>query len=173
MPEDIDIDAIIEEIDQEDEAREHAAEVEEAEAQADAEDGKPPKRTRVEERVDALERKYEQDALKNAISRFKDHADEVELEIFDAARKDDPLKSLADFEAAVEIAKRRAAALRETEEKLAKEAEERVSRAWGIGSGPLGKPSPPADHEKELMERISKGDTRALVESIVGDDLPF
>jgi hypothetical protein len=169
MANEYDIDDILDELDKEDE--EHAAEVEEAEEKADAEDGKPPKKSRVEERVDALERKYEQDALKNAVSRFKDHADEVELEIFEAARKDDPLKNLADFEAAVEIAKRRAAALRETEEKMAKEAEERVARAWGVG--PVGKPSAPADHDKELMERINKGDTRALVESIVGDDLPF
>ncbi|MDD3983517.1 MAG: hypothetical protein PHU54_06185 [Candidatus Omnitrophica bacterium] len=173
MSEDFDIDDAIAALDREDEEveDEHAEVIEEAEKKADKEEGRPPKKSRVEERVDALERKYEQDALKSAISRFKDQADAVELEIFDAARKDEPLKNLSDFEAAAEIARRRAASLRETEEKMAKEAEERVAKAWGVG--PVGRPQAPADHDKELMERIGKGDTRALVESIIGDDLPF
>jgi len=164
-----DIDAAIAELDAEDDQVAVAAA--EAEAKADAEDGKPPKKTRVEERVDALEKKYEQDALQSAINRFKEHADEVELEIFEAARKDEPLKTLSDFEGAAEIAKRRASALRETEEKLAKEAEERVAKAWG--AGPVGAKAAPADAEKELMERINAGDTSALVEAVVGTDLPF
>ena len=164
-----DIDDILEELDADD-AQVGAAAVE-AEEKADEQDSKPPKKTRVEERVDALEKKYEQDALQSAISRFKEHADEVELEIFEAARKDDPLKTLSDFEGAAEIAKRRAVALRETEERLAKDAEERVAKAWG--AGPVGPKAAPADADKELMERINAGDTTALVEAIVGTDLPF
>jgi len=166
-----DIDDVLAELDQEDADEQVAAAAAEAEQKADAEDAKPPKRTRVEERVDALEKKYEQDALQSAINRFKEHADEVELEIFEAARKDEPLKSLTDFEAAAEVAKRRASALRETEERLAKEAEERVAKAWG--SGPVGAKAAPADAEKEVMERISQGDTHALLESLLANDMPF
>jgi hypothetical protein len=164
---DYDIDDMLNELDADEQV---AAAATEAEEKADAEDAKPPKKSRVEERVDALERKYEQDALQTAINRFKEHADDVEMEIFEAARKDAPLKTIADFESAADIAKRRAASLHEVEEKLEKEAEEKVAKAWS--TGPLGKSSAP-DHDKEMMEAVESGDMRAAFASIVGDDTPF
>jgi hypothetical protein len=51
------------------------------------------------------------------------------------------------------------------------QAEEKAAKAWGVG--PLGKPGAPADFEKEVMERINQGDTRAAFASIVGEEYPF
>ena len=81
-----DIDDILEELEADEKDEQVVAATQDAEEKADVEDGKPKKKSRVEERVDALEKKYEQDALQSAIKGFKEHADEVELEIFDAAR---------------------------------------------------------------------------------------
>lgn len=169
MADEYDIDDILDELDKEDE--EHAPEIEEAEAKADAEDAKPPKRTKLEERVDSLEAKFQQDAIQRAVKQFTEHADEIEKQLFDAARKDDPIKSIEDFEKAAEVAKKRAAAVKERETELMQQAEERAAKAWGVG--PVGKAQAPADYEKELMERINQGDTKALAEACIGGDLPF
>ena len=48
---------------------------------------------------------------------------------------------------------------------MTREAEEKAAQAWG--TGPVGRKAAPADADKELMERISAGDTKALFESIV------
>ena len=156
-----DVDAALKELEEEDE---HEDEVQAAEASADAEDAKPPKRTRVEERVEALEKKYEQDALQTAIKGFKEHADPIEVELFDEARKDDPIKNLSDFEGRASVAKREAANVRKAKEKLMAEAEEQAAKAWG--TGPVGNKSAPVDADKELMERIAKGDMNALTAAL-------
>jgi hypothetical protein len=166
-----DTDFLLGELDAEDEEEaSHAAEVEEAEKKADDAEDSKPKKSRVEERVEALEKKYEQDVLQTAIKGFKEHADEDEIALFEAARKDDAIKNLSDFQERVSVAKREAANVREAKEKLMKEAEEQAAQAWG--TGPVGRTSAPADAEKELMERINAGDTRALAEALA-TDLPF
>ncbi len=164
MADDFDIDAALEELEEEEKGQ-HGDLIEEVEERADAEDGKAKKKTRLEERIDSLEAKFQQDALQRAIKQFTEKADDIERDLFDAARKDEPIKSIEDFEKAAEVAKQRAAAIREREAELMKQAEERAAKAWG--TGPVGSNAAPADAEKELMERISKGDMHAAFEAIV------
>jgi hypothetical protein len=164
-----DIDDMMEELDAE-EKPEIAEAIEAAEQKADKEDSKaPPKaRNKVEEKLE----KFEQNALREAIERFEDKSDDLEKELFSAARAE--VKTLDEFYETIEFVKSRAGKFREREEKLAEEAskraEEKAAKDWGVG--PVSSKTAPADADKELMERINKGDTKALFESIV-TDLPF
>ena len=170
MADEYDIDDILDELDQEDEAKEHEAEIVEAEAKAEREDKVARK---ISKSYEELDKKMDAIELQRVMDKFDDSSDDTEKLIMGTVRADlkDPARALE----AIKMVREKAAELRkkqeEREAELLQQAEERAAKAWGIG--PVGKPAAPADAEKELMERISKGDTRALVESIIGDDLPF
>ena len=171
MPEDEDIDAIIEELEQENEDNvedRHAEVIEEAEEKADRED---PVTHQLRKDVKELTDKFNQGQLQSILDRFDAEADEVEKTLFKNIRA--KIKSPERALEAIAEVRELAAPIREQQKELMSQAEEKAANVWGLGSGPLGKPSAPTDHEKELMERISRGDTRALVESVIGDDLPF
>jgi vacuolar-type H+-ATPase subunit I/STV1 len=159
---DYDIDDMLDELDAEEK---HEEVIETAEGKADKEDSKAPvkARNKVEEKLE----KFEQNALREAIERFEDKSDDLEKELFAAARAE--VKTLDEFYETVDFVKSRAGKFREREEKLAEEAakraEEKAAKSWGVG--PVGNQTAPSDADKEVMERIAAGDTDALFESLV------
>ena len=159
-------DPILDELDAEENADQHADVAEEAEEHYDGEDDKITRK--LEKKFDSLSQKFERTALSTAIERFTDKADELEKELFSEVRAD--VKTLDDFERTEKFIRDRATKLREREQKIMEAAEQRAeqkaAQAWG--TGPIGKGSPPpTDEEKDLLERIANGDRNALFESVV------
>ena len=165
------IDDLVEELEAEEQHEEEHEEIaEEAEQKAEREDKVAHKIRKSYEELDA---KMDAIELSRIMEKFDESADEDEQFVMATVRAD--LKDPEQAAAAIAKIKARAAELRtkreEREAELMKQAEERASKAWGVG--PVGKPAAPADAEKELMERINKGDMSALTESVIGVDLPF
>jgi hypothetical protein len=126
-------------------------------------------------KMDNLQKKFEQTMLRERISKFEGEADELTLEMFKSVASD--VKSLEDFDKAVAVVNSQAKKLEETAAKYRAQYEQQAAaetaRAWG--TGPLGGPVPKdrdKDYEEKLMERVAKGDTKAIAEALIGDDLP-
>jgi hypothetical protein len=138
---------------------EHEDEVEAAEAKADEEDDKITRK--LSKKVDDLEHKFEKNALKQAVESFAEKADPLEKDLFREVMAD--IKSVEDFDRTVKLVQERAAKLKEREEQLMKEAEERAeataARAWG--TAPSSATPEPSDEDKKRMERIATGDSAA------------
>lgn len=168
-----DVDDILAELDAEENIEEtHADVVEAAEEKYDGEDDKITRK--LEKKLGSLEQKFEKNALRTAIDHFTEKADDLEKELFAEVQAD--VNSLDDFERTSKFIRDRAAKLREREQKLLEEAEQRAqekaAKTWG--TGPIGAKSPPAtDEEKEQLDRIRKGDTGAAFAAIVGSDFDF
>lgn len=166
-----DIDAILNELDEEDNVEERHAD--EISAVEDKYDGDKIER-KMAKKLEALESKFETNALRTAIESYESKADELEKALFDEVKAD--LKNIDDYERTVKFISDRAEKLKAREAQLAEEAdkraEEAAAKAWG--TGPIGKRAPAStDEEKELMDRIGGGDVNALVEAVVGDNVPW
>jgi len=166
-----DIDAILNELDEEDNVEERHAD--EISAVEDRYDGDKIER-KMAKKLEALESKFETNALRTAIESYESKADELEKALFDEVKAD--LKNIDDYERTVKFISDRATKLKEREAQLATEAEQRAeeaaARAWG--TGPIGKRAPAStDEEKELMEKVRAGDNRAAFQAIVGDSFNF
>ncbi|MDD3984136.1 MAG: hypothetical protein PHU54_09410 [Candidatus Omnitrophica bacterium] len=158
----------------EDEVEEpHAEEVEEAEAKFDKAEEKDRFAKKAESKLEAFEKKFEKTMLTSALDRFMDKSDDLEKSLMRELAGD--VKSLGDFERAEKIVKAQADKLRtksqEYEEQAQEAARNKAANAWGVT--PQSRLAPPPDENDELMKRISNGDVSALVESVIGDDLPY
>ena len=168
-----DVDDILAELDAEENVEAtHGDVVEAAEEHYDEEDDKITRK--LEKKLGSLEQKFEKNALRTAIDHFNEKADDLEKELFTEVQAD--VTSLDDFERTSKFIKDRAAKLREREQKLLEEAEQRAqekaAKTWG--TGPIGAKAPPStDEEKELMAKVRSGDSRAAFNAIVGDSFNF
>lgn len=144
---------------------------------AEEEDRKQAKEDKLEKKLSAkvenLQKKFETTLLRERINKFEETSDEVEKDLFRTVAVD--IKTLEDFDKAVNVVKKQAASLRKTVEdykkKLEEKAEEEVSNAWGVG--PVGTPQKKTpDEEEEMMKKIYEGDEHAAFLAIVGDDFP-
>ena len=125
-------------------------------------------------KMENMQKKFDQTLLRERIQKFEGEADELTLDMFKTVASD--VKTLEDFDKAMNVVNKQAATLRkqaeEYRQKLEKQASDDTAAAWGttpIGGNPV--PRTP-DYEEKLMERITHGDDKAAFEAIVGMDLP-
>ena len=161
---------------QETQQEEEGEQYEEEQEEQDEEIAKQDKlEKKMSAKMDNLQKKFEQTMLRERISKFEETADELTLEMFKSVASD--VKSLEDFDKAVGIVQSQAKKLEETaskyREKFEQQAAAETARAWG--TGPLGGPAPKnedKEYEEKLMERVAKGDAKAVAEALIGNDLP-
>jgi hypothetical protein len=122
-------------------------------------------------KMDNMQKKFEQTMLRERIAKFEVDADELTLDMFKTVASD--VKSLEDFDKALNVVNKQAAELRkkaaEYQERLEAEAQDRTAKAWG--TGPLGTPTKRgADEEEDRKKRIEKGDTQAGLSALLEGD---
>lgn len=122
-------------------------------------------------KMENMQKKFESTLLRERISKFENEADELTLDMFKTVASD--VKSLEDFDKAMNVVKKQADQLRKTAEeykaKLEQEAAQQTAAAWG--TGPLGTPVKRGDDEvKKQREAIEKGDTHAALSALLEGD---
>jgi len=142
----------------------YAEEEEVAEAEAEKEDKAARK---LDKRVDDLERKFRQDKLQEAKTKFLEIADPLEAELFKVLAGD--TKDPESLDHAITLVKDRAAKMKETMEKAEAEGREQVAKSWGVAN-PGRAPQPSDDEQKKQAEAIAAGDTKAAFSALMGDD---
>lgn len=122
-------------------------------------------------KMENMQKKFETTLLRERISKFENEADELTLDMFKTVASD--VKSLEDFDKAMNVVKKQADQLRKTAEeykaKLEQEAAQQTQAAWG--TGPLGTPvKRGADEVKKQQEAIERGDSHAALAALLEDD---
>lgn len=153
MADDIDIDAIIDELDSEDVEERHADVIAQAEGQADRED---PVTHQLRRDVKELTEKFNSGQLQTILDKFDSEADEVEQTLFKNIRA--KLKSPDRAIEAIAEIKELAAPIRAQQQAYLQAAEQKAASVWGLGSGPIGGQAPsPRDENDKLNEKLHAG----------------
>lgn len=156
-------------------------ETEEAGAKYQKQDEKLAKKVRVLSEI--VTRNERQKQGEKIYEEFMANASDTAKEIYAVLADDD--MSPSQTQRVVDAANRKAKAIDEklatndTEksgeegEKVEALAAKMAAERWGAGPIRTDKSKPDEDEEAKLMERIAKGDVNALVESIIGDNVPW
>lgn len=120
--------------------------------------------------MDEMQKKWDRNMLQTRTEKFLNSASDMEKDLFKAAAHD--IKDIKTLDRVMDMVKNRAAEMdaqmKKYEEELAKEAEKRVQTAWGapVGTGT----SFDKEGEEEVLERIQKGDSKAALHKMFGED---
>jgi len=154
----------------EDDSEEFEAEEEEAEVEAVKEDKLTRKLTA---RVDNLQKKFNSTTLQSAKDKFLAGSNELERDLFKTVAAD--IKDMESLARMATMVREKSKVMQKEIEKYDAEAKldaaAKARVAWGVSGSPVGVVAPaPSDEEKELAERIAKGDSKAALKSMFGDD---
>lgn len=153
----------------EDEEEPYAAEAEAVEKEAEQEDKLLRK---VDKRVNDLQKKFEATQLTAAKDRFMAAASPLEQELFKAVASD--VKDMSELARVAEVVQNRAKIVQkqveEYEQEAKVEAAAKAHLAWGVQGAPIGGAPSQTDEDKDLMERVRKGDSKAGMKAMFGDD---
>jgi len=154
----------------EDDAGEYEAEEEEAEVEAEKEDKLAKK---LSARVDNLQKKFDTTTLQNAKEKFIASSNELEKDLFKTVSAD--IKDMESLARVAGMVRDKSKVMQSEIEKYQQEAKvdaaAKARVAWGVSGSPVGVVAPaPSDEEKLLAERIAKGDSKAALQSMFGND---
>lgn len=154
----------------EDDGEEYEAEEEEAEEVAEKEDKLARKLTA---RVDNLQKKFDTTTLQNAKEKFIASSNELEKDLFKTVSAD--IKDMESLARVAGMVRDKSKVMQSEIEKYQQEANldaaAKARVAWGVSGSPVGTVAPvPTDEEKELADRVAKGDSKAALRSMFGSD---
>jgi len=154
----------------EDDGEEYEAEEEDAEVVAEKEDKLAKK---LSARVDNLQKKFDTTMVQSAKEKFLASANELEKDLFKTVSAD--IKDMESLARMATMVREKSKIMQKEIEKYDQEAKvdaaAKARVAWGVSGSPVGVVAPaPSDEEKELAERIAKGDSKAALKSMFGDD---
>lgn len=154
----------------EDDAEEYEAEEEEAEEVAEKEDKLAKK---LSARVDNLQKKFDTTMVQSAKEKFLSSANELEKDLFKTVSAD--IKDMESLARMATMVREKSKTMQKEIEKYDQEAKvdaaAKARVAWGVSGSPVGVVAPvPTDEEKEIAERIAKGDSKAALKSMFGND---
>lgn len=146
--------------DEEENEEETGEEYEDLEEEAEEEAAENDKISRkLSASVENLEKKFDNLTLEQRKKDFREAADPIELELFNAVAAD--VKDVATLDNTMKVVLKRAEEMRQKVAELEEQAREQVSKAWGVKPGKASHSEPDPDEIENLRARARLGDQKA------------